>query len=141
MREPPCVLLIILFWGITMFWQVWHTLRIFGSVDGERWKSEVYEEQRCLQRRLLQLHTVSGLCQCGKLRIHLIIASSISSVYSLLLYLSFTFLQTKLKHPSYQAMAKTSLQLAVQFLFHTYLRTKKKLRWDATFVYNAQTQG
>uniref|UniRef100_A0A673IBS6 Ubiquitin carboxyl-terminal hydrolase 24 n=1 Tax=Sinocyclocheilus rhinocerous TaxID=307959 RepID=A0A673IBS6_9TELE len=37
---------------------------------------------------------------------------------------------TKLKHPSYQAMAKTSLQLAVQFLFHTYLRTKKKLRVD-----------
>ncbi|KAG7316677.1 hypothetical protein KOW79_020218 [Hemibagrus wyckioides] len=37
---------------------------------------------------------------------------------------------TKLKHQSYQAMAKTSLQLAVQFLFHTYLRTKKKLRVD-----------
>ncbi|KAK7150579.1 hypothetical protein R3I93_011730 [Phoxinus phoxinus] len=37
---------------------------------------------------------------------------------------------TKLKHPSYQAMAQTSLQLAVQFLFHTYLRTKKKLRVD-----------
>ncbi|XP_051510524.1 ubiquitin carboxyl-terminal hydrolase 24 isoform X1 [Myxocyprinus asiaticus] len=37
---------------------------------------------------------------------------------------------TKLKHPLYQAMAQTSLQLAVQFLFHTYLRTKKKLRVD-----------
>ncbi|TSK58130.1 Ubiquitin carboxyl-terminal hydrolase 24 [Bagarius yarrelli] len=37
---------------------------------------------------------------------------------------------TKLKHQSYQAMAKTSLQLAVQFLFHTYLHTKKKLRVD-----------
>ncbi|XP_028817089.1 ubiquitin carboxyl-terminal hydrolase 24 isoform X2 [Denticeps clupeoides] len=37
---------------------------------------------------------------------------------------------TKLKHPSYQAMARVSLQLAVQFLFHTYLRTKKKLRVD-----------
>ncbi|XP_015211244.2 ubiquitin carboxyl-terminal hydrolase 24 isoform X3 [Lepisosteus oculatus] len=37
---------------------------------------------------------------------------------------------TKLKHPSYQAMAKESLELAVQFLFHTYLRTKKKLRVD-----------
>ncbi|XP_029106559.1 ubiquitin carboxyl-terminal hydrolase 24 isoform X1 [Scleropages formosus] len=37
---------------------------------------------------------------------------------------------TKLKHPSYQAMAKDSLQLAIQFLFHTYLRTKKKLRVD-----------
>ncbi|KAK1795882.1 hypothetical protein P4O66_008991 [Electrophorus voltai] len=37
---------------------------------------------------------------------------------------------TKLKHPSYQAMAKTSLELAAQFLFHTYLRTKKKLRVD-----------
>ncbi|XP_073790154.1 ubiquitin carboxyl-terminal hydrolase 24 isoform X4 [Danio rerio] len=37
---------------------------------------------------------------------------------------------TKLKHASYQAMAKTSLQLAVQFLLHTYLRTKKKLRVD-----------
>ena len=36
--------------------------------------------------------------------------------------------QTKLKHPSYQAMATGSLQLAVQFLLHTYLRTKKKLR-------------
>lgn len=106
------------------------TLPVFGSVDGERWKSEVYEEQRCLQRRLLQLHSVSGLCQCGKMRIHLIIASSISSVYSLIFEL-YLFLQTKLKHPSYQAMAKTSLQLAVQFLFHTYLRTKKKLRWDA----------
>ncbi|MGH0140922.1 UNVERIFIED_CONTAM: hypothetical protein FKN15_073043 [Acipenser sinensis] len=35
---------------------------------------------------------------------------------------------TKLKHPAYQAMAKVSLQLAIQFLFHTYLRTKKKLR-------------
>ncbi|KAK1164225.1 ubiquitin carboxyl-terminal hydrolase 24 isoform X3 [Acipenser oxyrinchus oxyrinchus] len=37
---------------------------------------------------------------------------------------------TKLKHPTYQAMAKVSLQLAIQFLFHTYLRTKKKLRVD-----------
>ncbi|XP_036376810.1 ubiquitin carboxyl-terminal hydrolase 24 isoform X2 [Megalops cyprinoides] len=37
---------------------------------------------------------------------------------------------TKLKHPFYQAMAKVSLQLAVQFLFHTYLHTKKKLRVD-----------
>ncbi|XP_076873154.1 ubiquitin carboxyl-terminal hydrolase 24 isoform X4 [Brachyhypopomus gauderio] len=37
---------------------------------------------------------------------------------------------TKLKHPCYQAMARTSLELAVQFLFHTYLRTKKKLRVD-----------
>lgn len=40
--------------------------------------------------------------------------------------------QTKLKHQSYQAMAKTSLQLAVQFLFHTYLRTKKKLRYGSS---------
>lgn len=38
-------------------------------------------------------------------------------------------LQTKLKHPGYQPMAKESLQLAVHFLFHTYLHTKKKLRW------------
>nr|XP_023674608.1 ubiquitin carboxyl-terminal hydrolase 24 isoform X1 [Paramormyrops kingsleyae] len=37
---------------------------------------------------------------------------------------------TKLKHPLYQEMAKVSLQLAVNFLFHTYLRTKKKLRVD-----------
>ncbi|KAM6962810.1 ubiquitin carboxyl-terminal hydrolase 24 isoform 2-T2 [Aplochiton taeniatus] len=37
---------------------------------------------------------------------------------------------TKLKHPDYQPMAKESLQLAVHFLFHTYLRTKKKLRVD-----------
>ncbi|XP_051788643.1 ubiquitin carboxyl-terminal hydrolase 24 isoform X2 [Erpetoichthys calabaricus] len=37
---------------------------------------------------------------------------------------------TKLKHVSYQAMAKVSLELAIQFLFHTYLRTKKKLRVD-----------
>ncbi|XP_061744458.1 ubiquitin carboxyl-terminal hydrolase 24 isoform X2 [Nerophis ophidion] len=37
---------------------------------------------------------------------------------------------TKLKHPDYQAMAKESLQLAVHFLFHTYLHTKKKLRVD-----------
>ncbi|XP_029904790.1 ubiquitin carboxyl-terminal hydrolase 24 isoform X2 [Myripristis murdjan] len=37
---------------------------------------------------------------------------------------------TKLKHPNYQAMAKESLQLAVHFLFHTYLHTKKKLRVD-----------
>ncbi|KAA8589843.1 hypothetical protein FQN60_013208, partial [Etheostoma spectabile] len=35
---------------------------------------------------------------------------------------------TKLKHPDYQPMAKESLQLAVHFLFHTYLHTKKKLR-------------
>ncbi|EMP33605.1 Ubiquitin carboxyl-terminal hydrolase 24 [Chelonia mydas] len=37
---------------------------------------------------------------------------------------------TKLKHPYYPCMAKVSLQLAVQFLFQTYLRTKKKLRID-----------
>ncbi|XP_044286407.1 ubiquitin carboxyl-terminal hydrolase 24 isoform X3 [Varanus komodoensis] len=37
---------------------------------------------------------------------------------------------TKLKHPYYPSMAKVSLQLAVQFLFQTYLRTKKKLRID-----------
>ncbi|XP_068174640.1 ubiquitin carboxyl-terminal hydrolase 24 isoform X2 [Antennarius striatus] len=37
---------------------------------------------------------------------------------------------TKLKHPTYQPMAKESLQLAVHFLFHTYLHTKKKLRVD-----------
>jgi len=35
---------------------------------------------------------------------------------------------TKLKHPYYPCMAKVSLQLAIQFLFQTYLRTKKKLR-------------
>ncbi|EPY84563.1 hypothetical protein CB1_000466001 [Camelus ferus] len=38
--------------------------------------------------------------------------------------------QTKLKHPCYPCMAKVSLQLAIQFLFQTYLRTKKKLRVD-----------
>ncbi|XP_023195305.1 ubiquitin carboxyl-terminal hydrolase 24 isoform X2 [Xiphophorus maculatus] len=37
---------------------------------------------------------------------------------------------TKLKHQNYQPMAKESLQLAVHFLFHTYLHTKKKLRVD-----------
>ncbi|OCT84877.1 ubiquitin carboxyl-terminal hydrolase 24 [Xenopus laevis] len=37
---------------------------------------------------------------------------------------------TKLKHPLYQPMAKVSTQLAIQFLFHTYLRTKRKLRVD-----------
>uniref|UniRef100_A0A2K6SZ92 ubiquitinyl hydrolase 1 n=1 Tax=Saimiri boliviensis boliviensis TaxID=39432 RepID=A0A2K6SZ92_SAIBB len=37
---------------------------------------------------------------------------------------------TKLKHPYYPCMAKVSLQLAIQFLFQTYLRTKKKLRVD-----------
>uniref|UniRef100_A0A3P9QAJ6 Ubiquitin carboxyl-terminal hydrolase 24 n=1 Tax=Poecilia reticulata TaxID=8081 RepID=A0A3P9QAJ6_POERE len=37
---------------------------------------------------------------------------------------------TKLKHQDYQPMAKESLQLAVHFLFHTYLHTKKKLRVD-----------
>uniref|UniRef100_A0A672TVZ8 Ubiquitin carboxyl-terminal hydrolase 24 n=1 Tax=Strigops habroptila TaxID=2489341 RepID=A0A672TVZ8_STRHB len=37
---------------------------------------------------------------------------------------------TKVKHPYYPCMAKVSLQLAVQFLFQTYLRTKKKLRAD-----------
>ncbi|KAJ6662583.1 hypothetical protein lerEdw1_011720 [Lerista edwardsae] len=37
---------------------------------------------------------------------------------------------TKLKHPHYPSMARVSLQLAVQFLFQTYLRTKKKLRMD-----------
>ncbi|KAM8875129.1 LOW QUALITY PROTEIN: ubiquitin carboxyl-terminal hydrolase 24 [Spinachia spinachia] len=37
---------------------------------------------------------------------------------------------TKLKHPDYQPMAKESLELAVHFLFHTYLHTKKKLRVD-----------
>uniref|UniRef100_A0A4W3HTX5 Ubiquitin carboxyl-terminal hydrolase 24 n=1 Tax=Callorhinchus milii TaxID=7868 RepID=A0A4W3HTX5_CALMI len=37
---------------------------------------------------------------------------------------------TKLKHPQYQSMAKVSLRLAIQFLFQTYLRTKKKLRVD-----------
>ncbi|XP_063092629.1 ubiquitin carboxyl-terminal hydrolase 24 isoform X1 [Cavia porcellus] len=39
-------------------------------------------------------------------------------------------LKTKLKHPYYPCMAKVSLQLAIQFLFQTYLRTKKKLRVD-----------
>ncbi|XP_045440607.1 ubiquitin carboxyl-terminal hydrolase 24 isoform X7 [Pipistrellus kuhlii] len=38
--------------------------------------------------------------------------------------------KTKLKHPYYPCMAKVSLQLAIQFLFQTYLRTKKKLRVD-----------
>ncbi|XP_068095521.1 ubiquitin carboxyl-terminal hydrolase 24 isoform X1 [Hyperolius riggenbachi] len=37
---------------------------------------------------------------------------------------------TKLKHPNHSAMARVSAQLAIQFLFHTYLRTKKKLRVD-----------
>ncbi|XP_053549190.1 ubiquitin carboxyl-terminal hydrolase 24 [Bombina bombina] len=37
---------------------------------------------------------------------------------------------TKLKHQLYSSMAKVSLQLAIQFVFHTYLRTKKKLRVD-----------
>ncbi|XP_034271054.1 ubiquitin carboxyl-terminal hydrolase 24 isoform X2 [Pantherophis guttatus] len=37
---------------------------------------------------------------------------------------------TKLKHTHYPSMARVSLQLAVQFLFQTYLRTKKKLRID-----------
>ncbi|XP_078417060.1 ubiquitin carboxyl-terminal hydrolase 24 isoform X2 [Cetorhinus maximus] len=37
---------------------------------------------------------------------------------------------TKLKHPMYQTMAKVSMKLAIQFLFQTYLRTKKKLRVD-----------
>lgn len=37
---------------------------------------------------------------------------------------------TKLKHPNYSSMARVSVQLAIQFLFHTYLRTKKKLRVD-----------
>ncbi|XP_044158174.1 ubiquitin carboxyl-terminal hydrolase 24 isoform X1 [Bufo gargarizans] len=37
---------------------------------------------------------------------------------------------TKLKHPNYSSMAKVSAQLAIQFLFHTYLRTKRKLRVD-----------
>uniref|UniRef100_A0A8D0HGX1 Ubiquitin carboxyl-terminal hydrolase 24 n=1 Tax=Sphenodon punctatus TaxID=8508 RepID=A0A8D0HGX1_SPHPU len=50
-------------------------------------------------------------------------------------YFSFVLLlaslnATKLKHPYYPCMAKVSLQLAVQFLFQTYLRTKKKLRID-----------
>lgn len=43
-------------------------------------------------------------------------------------------LQTKLKHPDYQPMAKESLQLAVHFLFHTYLHTKKKLRYVHTYI-------
>lgn len=43
-------------------------------------------------------------------------------------------LQTKLKHADYQAMAKESLQLAVHFLFHTYLHTKKKLRYKHIFT-------
>nr|XP_033771654.1 ubiquitin carboxyl-terminal hydrolase 24 isoform X3 [Geotrypetes seraphini] len=37
---------------------------------------------------------------------------------------------TKVKHPFYSCMSKVSLQLAIQFLFQTYLRTKKKLRVD-----------
>ncbi|XP_040263749.1 ubiquitin carboxyl-terminal hydrolase 24 isoform X3 [Bufo bufo] len=37
---------------------------------------------------------------------------------------------TKLKHPNYSSMAKASAQLAIQFLLHTYLRTKRKLRVD-----------
>lgn len=41
-------------------------------------------------------------------------------------------LQTKLKHADYQPMAKESLKLAVHFLFHTYLHTKKKLRYVPT---------
>lgn len=43
-------------------------------------------------------------------------------------------LQTKLKHPDYQPMAKESLQLAVHFLLHTYLHTKKKLRYVLTYI-------
>lgn len=43
-------------------------------------------------------------------------------------------LQTKLKHPDYQPMAKESLQLAVHFLLHTYLHTKKKLRYVRTHI-------
>ncbi|XP_053324952.1 ubiquitin carboxyl-terminal hydrolase 24 [Spea bombifrons] len=37
---------------------------------------------------------------------------------------------TKLKHSMYPSMAEVSAQLAIQFLFHTYFRTKKKLRVD-----------
>ncbi|KAK1340051.1 hypothetical protein QTO34_018615 [Cnephaeus nilssonii] len=43
---------------------------------------------------------------------------------------SWIVIKTKLKHPYYPCMAKVSLQLAIQFLFQTYLRTKKKLRVD-----------
>lgn len=75
------------------------------------------------------------------------VSSEHSASFRSALYLPYSnfsfilFFQTKLKHPSYQAMAQTSLQLAVQFLFHTYLRTKKKLRWGDAFVYNTSTQG
>lgn len=82
---------------VLQYFDKFDTLLVFGSVDGERWKSEVYEEQRCLQRRLLQLHSVSSLCQCGKLKIHLIIASSISSVYSLIFELYLFFFTDKVK--------------------------------------------
>ncbi|XP_063283711.1 ubiquitin carboxyl-terminal hydrolase 24 isoform X2 [Pelobates fuscus] len=37
---------------------------------------------------------------------------------------------TKVKHPMYPSMAEVSTQLAIQFLFHTYFRTKRKLRVD-----------
>lgn len=47
-------------------------------------------------------------------------------------------LQTKLKHPDYQPMSKESLQLAVHFLFHTYLHTKKKLRYVYTCIHTRQ---
>ncbi|KAM5148138.1 ubiquitin carboxyl-terminal hydrolase 24 [Mantella aurantiaca] len=45
---------------------------------------------------------------------------------------------TKLKHPNYSSMAKVSAQLAVQFLFHTYLRTKKKLRYGNSDLWGDQ---
>lgn len=117
------IILFIVFQTFCCFLKKFTKIDIFGSVDGERWKSEVHEEQRHLQQWLLQLHTVSGFCQRGKLwAFSLFYKFSISPVLKFQLY---TVFQTKLKHPSYQAMAKTSLQLAVQFLFHTYLRTKK----------------
>lgn len=123
--------------------------------DGERWKSEVHEEQRCLQQWLLQLHPLPGLRQCSMCFYCLGLCSRCNwnpcfqvkainhteGLYSTIVSDEFCVwfvLQTKLKHPDYQPMSKESLQLAVHFLFHTYLHTKKKLRYVYTCIHTRQ---
>ena len=48
--------------GSTRF--IWPLCFVF-CVDGERWESQIHEEQRRLQQRLLQLHPLACLRQCS----------------------------------------------------------------------------
>lgn len=51
-------------WGTAFSFRFFSFLFVFCA-DGERWESEVHEEQRRVQQRLLQLHPLPGVCQCS----------------------------------------------------------------------------